>query len=117
MALSAGYALLFGAVLMLLGRLDMTAFAGAAYAFKFSWTFTLPFILAAIAGRDTSGGIMAWVNMVIGFGTSIGPVITGRILGGAGAETMLIFCAAMIAASFVLLLLIEGGAVTRAERT
>lgn len=117
MALSAGYALLFGAVLMLLGRLDMTAFAGAAYAFKFSWTFTLPFILAAIAGRDTSGGIMAWINMVIGFGTSIGPVITGRILGGAGAETMLIFCAAMIAASFVLLLLIEGGAVTRAERT
>ncbi|WP_298670588.1 MFS transporter [uncultured Sphingomonas sp.] len=116
-ALFAGYALLLGAVLMLLGRLNMTAFAGAAYAFKFSWTFTLPFILAAIASRDTSGGIMAWVNMVIGFGTSIGPVITGRILGGAGAPVMLIFCATMIAASFALLLLIETGVVSGRART
>lgn len=112
LALFVGYALLFTAVLMLLGHLSMTAFAGAAYAFKFSWTFTLPFILAAIASRDRSGGIMAWINLVIGFGTSIGPVITGRILEGAGAPTMLVFCAAMIAGSFVLLFLIELGAVS-----
>ncbi|MBN8840704.1 MAG: hypothetical protein J0I25_10955 [Sphingomonadales bacterium] len=114
-ALAIGYALLLGAVLMLPGRLDLTAFAGAAYAFKFSWTFTLPFILAAIASRDTGGGIMAWVNMVIGFGTSIGPVITGRILSHAGATAMLVFCAAMIAASVALLGLIEAGVVTGKE--
>lgn len=112
-----GYALLFAAVLMLLGRLSLTGFTGAAYAFKFSWTFTLPFILAAIASRDRSGGIMAWINLVIGFGTSIGPVITGRIFESAGAAAMLIFCAAMIGFSLILLLLIEFGAVAPSKST
>jgi len=107
-----GYALLFASILLLLGQLSTTMFAGAAYAFKFAWTFTLPFILAAIASRDRSGGVMAWINLVIGFGTSIGPVIAGRLLESAGAPVMLIFCATLIAGSFALLLLIEFGAVT-----
>lgn len=112
LALAAGYVMLLAAVLMLLGHLSMTGFAAAAYVFKFAWTFALPFILAAIASRDRSGGVMAWINMVIGFGTSIGPVIAGRIFDGFGASTMLIFCAVAIAGSFLFLILIELGAVT-----
>lgn len=111
-ALVIGYLMLFGAIIALLGQLDMLRFTGAAYAFKFAWTFALPFILAAIASRDTSGGIMAWVNLVIGTGTSIGPVITGRILEGTGASTMLLVCAGAIALSLILLLLIEFGVIT-----
>lgn len=108
-----GYAMLFGAILALLGHLDMLRFAGAAYAFKFAWTFALPFILAAIASRDTGGGIMAWVNLVIGTGTSIGPVITGRILESTGSSTMLLLCAGAVALSLLLLLSIEFGVITR----
>lgn len=113
-----GYVTLFGAILALLGHLDMLRFTGAAYAFKFAWTFALPFILASIASRDGGGGIMAWVNLVIGTGTSVGPVITGRILDGAGATTMLLVCAGAVALSLILLLLIEFGAITgRADET
>lgn len=113
-----GYTMLFGAILALLGHLDMLRFTAAAYAFKFAWTFALPFILAAIASRDSGGGIMAWVNLVIGTGTSVGPVITGRILEGAGATTMLLVCAGAVALSLILLLLIEFGAITgRADET
>lgn len=111
-ALLIGYLTLCGAIIALLGQLDMLRFTGAAYAFKFAWTFALPFILAAIASRDTGGGIMAWVNLVIGTGTSVGPVITGRILESTGASTMLLVCAGAVALSLILLLLIEFGVIT-----
>lgn len=107
-----GYTMLFAAILALLGHLDMLRFTAAAYAFKFAWTFALPFILAAIASRDSGGGIMAWVNLVIGTGTSVGPVITGRILESAGSPAMLLICAGAVALSLILLLLIEFGAIT-----
>lgn len=108
-ALLVGYGLLVFAVLFLLGQPSMARFTLAAGLFKFGWTFALPFILSAVAHRDRTGSMMAATNLVIGTGNALGPLAAGWIMQTAGAGTMLLFCAGLIAVSLGLVLLVEGG--------
>ena len=79
-----GYALMAGSVLMLLGEPSLARFALAALAFKFTWTFILPLILACLADLDHSGKLMNASNLVIGGGLAIGPAMAGRLIESRG---------------------------------
>jgi predicted MFS family arabinose efflux permease len=100
-----GYALMAGAVLLLLGQPDMLRFAVAALLFKFTWTFILPLILACLADLDRSGKLMNASNLVIGGGLAIGPTVAGRMIEASGGfQSLLIAGACVTALSLVLML-------------
>jgi predicted MFS family arabinose efflux permease len=103
-----GYAILVAALLGLSAHPGSTGYAAAIFAFKFAWTFVLPFILAAAAKTDTSGRLIATLNFVIGAGLAIGPLIAGFLLdAGAGLNTLFQGAAVICALSFVCLLRVE----------
>lgn len=76
-----GYAMMAAAVLLLMGSPDIGRFAVAALLFKYAWTFVLPFILATLASFDQRGRLMSTVNLVIGGGLALGPMLAGPVLG------------------------------------
>ncbi|MFM0159304.1 MFS transporter [Paraburkholderia sediminicola] len=103
-----GYAILVAALLGLSAHPGSTGYAAAIFAFKFAWTFVLPFILAAAAKTDTSGRLIATLNFVIGAGLAVGPLIAGFLLdAGAGLNTLFQGAAVISALSFVCLLRVE----------
>ncbi|CAE6920419.1 MFS transporter [Paraburkholderia domus] len=103
-----GYAILVAALLGLSAHPGSTGYAAAIFAFKFAWTFVLPFILAAAAKTDTSGRLIATLNFVIGAGLAVGPLIAGFLLdAGAGLNTLFQGAAVICILSFVCLLRVE----------
>ncbi|MFC0180170.1 MFS transporter [Thorsellia kenyensis] len=101
-----GYGLLLGAILLLLGAPDTLRFIIAAVAFKFTWSFVCPFMLAQIADLDTSGKLMNSSNLVIGGGLAIGPMISGRILQNMGMNSLLIWSLVCSVISLYLIIII-----------
>lgn len=101
-----GYGLMAGSVLLLLGQPTLARLALAALAFKFTWTFILPLILACLADLDRSGKLMNASNLVIGGGLAIGPAIAGRLIESSGGFQPLLISAALV--TLVSLLLILG---------
>ncbi|AKA24165.1 MFS transporter [Pseudomonas chlororaphis] len=100
-----GYALLAGSVLLLLGAPTLARFAVAALAFKFTWTFLLPLILACLADLDRSGKLMNASNLVIGGGLAIGPALAGRLIEHSGGfQPLLIGGAGLALLSLALIL-------------
>ncbi|MFM0639876.1 MFS transporter [Paraburkholderia metrosideri] len=103
-----GYAILVAALLGLSAHPASMGYAAAIFAFKFAWTFVLPFILAAAAKTDTSGRLIATLNFVIGVGLAVGPLIAGFLLdAGVGLNTLFQGAALICALSFVCLLRVE----------
>ena len=78
-----GYAILILAVAGLAVFSGGAAYIVAVCAFKFAWTFVLPFIVAEVAGRDPSGRLVAATSLIIGTGLSLGPLFAGLMLGAA----------------------------------
>jgi hypothetical protein len=75
-------------------------------AFKFAWTFVLPFIIAEVAVRDPSGKLLASTTLIIGTGLSLGPLFAGLMLGSAWSlGSVLIAAAACGVLSFACLFL------------
>lgn len=106
--LMAGYGLLFAALAGLSVNSGVEAYMTAIFAFKFAWTFVLPFILAAAANKDRSGRLIASLNFVIGAGLAIGPLIAGVLLdAGAGLHTLFAGAAAICTLSLICLLRVE----------
>lgn len=106
--LVAGYGMLFAALAGLSVHPGMAAYIAAIFAFKFAWTFVLPFILSAAAKKDRSGRLIASLNFVIGAGLATGPLIAGFLLdAGAGLHTLFAAGAAVCALSLVCLLRVE----------
>ncbi|WP_322044860.1 MFS transporter [Paraburkholderia sp. J67] len=91
--LLAGYAILAVALAGLATRPGTSGYMAAVFAFKFAWTFVLPFILAAAAKHDRSGRLVASLNFVIGAGLAAGPLIAGVLL-DAGATLASLFAGA-----------------------
>ncbi|MGL4860197.1 MAG: MFS transporter [Enterobacteriaceae bacterium] len=114
-ALNLGYALLLLSMLLLLGIPGAWRYGLAILLFKTTWTFVLPFILAAIASIDRSGQLINTTNLVIGGGLAIGPGIAGQIIGFSGSyQPMLIFA---MSASILSLLLLMLASQRRARQT
>ncbi|WNW11849.1 MFS transporter [Pseudomonas sp. DTU_2021_1001937_2_SI_NGA_ILE_001] len=109
--LVAGYGLMALAVALLLGLPDLARFAVAALLFKYTWTFALPFILACVADMDPQGRLMNSVNLVIGGGLALGPVLAGPLLESSlGMNAVLLGSIACLALSLSVLLAVRAGA-------
>lgn len=99
-----GYGLLVLSVALLAGQPMLARFALAAVLFKFTWTFVLPFILARVATLDGDGRLMNSINLVIGGGMALGPMLAGLLLENTpGTAALLAFAAASALASFALI--------------
>ncbi|WP_431484545.1 MFS transporter [Pseudomonas solani] len=110
-----GYALMTGAVLLLLDQPGVARFATAALVFKYTWTFALPFILACLADLDRDGRLMNTTNLLIGGGLALGPAIAGPLLeSSAGMRGVLLLSATCLLLSFAALSLarLQSGAPT-----
>ncbi|MGZ2745171.1 MFS transporter [Burkholderia stagnalis] len=106
--LAAGYALLAASLVALAARPHATGYGAAIFAFKFAWTFVLPFILASVAQIDTSGRLVATLNFVIGAGLAAGPLLAGLMLDAGGTMRVLFAAATAVSiASLAALLHIE----------
>lgn len=103
-----GYLVMVFSVLALLAEPDVLRYSLAAFAFKFTWTFVLPFILASLARLDSNGQIMNLSNLVIGGGLAIGPMLAGQIIETlSGVETFLYVAAALTITSLLLMLSLQ----------
>ncbi|WP_175664866.1 MFS transporter [Burkholderia ambifaria] len=91
--LAAGYALLAASLVALAALPHASGYSAAIFAFKFAWTFVLPFMLATVAQIDTSGRLVATLNFVIGAGLAAGPLLAGLLL-DAGGTMHALFAAA-----------------------
>ncbi|WP_174908753.1 MFS transporter [Burkholderia diffusa] len=102
--LAAGYALLAASLIALAALPHAGGYSAAIFAFKFAWTFVLPFILATVAQIDTSGRLVATLNFVIGAGLAAGPLLAGLLLDAGGTMHVLFATATAVAiASFAAL--------------
>ncbi|RQZ25061.1 MFS transporter [Burkholderia sp. Bp9017] len=102
--LAAGYALLAASLVALAALPHVSGYSAAIFAFKFAWTFVLPFILATVAQIDTSGRLVATLNFVIGAGLAAGPLLAGLLLDAGGTMHALFAIATAVAiASFAAL--------------
>ncbi|HDR8859094.1 TPA: MFS transporter [Burkholderia territorii] len=102
--LAAGYALLAASLVALAALPHASGYSAAIFAFKFAWTFVLPFILATVAQIDTSGRLVATLNFMIGAGLAAGPLLAGLLLDAGGTMHVLFGAAAAVAiASFAAL--------------
>ena len=102
----AGYVALVTSVLLLLDKPDLLRFAFAALAFKFTWTFVLPLVMACIADLDPSGRLMNITNLVVGGGLALGPALAGQLIQSQGSYTLtLLGSAALCSVSLALVLL------------
>ncbi|MDM0114017.1 MFS transporter [Variovorax sp. J22R133] len=105
-----GYAILVASLLGLSVGSTVLAYAATVFAFKFAWTFVLPFILAAVAKHDGSGRLVASLNFVIGAGLAVGPLLAGLLLdAGASLQALFLAAAAIGVLSFSCLLRVERG--------
>ncbi|WP_431289577.1 MFS transporter [Burkholderia cepacia] len=95
--LTAGYALLAASLVALAVMRQAGGYSAAIFAFKFAWTFVLPFILATVAQIDTSGRLVATLNFVIGAGLAAGPLLAGLMLDAGGTMHTLFTAATAVA--------------------
>ncbi|KWO08128.1 MFS transporter [Burkholderia cepacia] len=95
--LTAGYALLAASLVALAAMRQAGGYSAAIFAFKFAWTFVLPFILATVAQIDTSGRLVATLNFVIGAGLAAGPLLAGLMLDAGGTMHALFTAATAVA--------------------
>ena len=100
-----GIGLLIAALMFMHNAHGVTPYAVAAFMFKYSWTFTFPYLLAALSTIDRTGKLLVIANIVIGGGMSIGPMISGNMLGSGSSYTAITVMAmtAMTAAGVFLL--------------
>lgn len=100
-----GYAVMVAAIVLLQGQPDLLRFTTAALAFKLTWTFILPLLLARINELAPNGGLMNASNLVIASGVAIGPGIAGYLIQGSGDyRSTLIGATALTLLSLILIL-------------
>jgi predicted MFS family arabinose efflux permease len=99
-----GYAILVASIVAVAMLHGSAAYVVAICAFKFAWTFVLPFIIAEAASRDPSGRLVASTTLIIGTGLSLGPLFAGNLLEAAWSLGAVFLAAAICgAASFACL--------------
>lgn len=88
--LMGGYLGMIVAVALFFGTPDALRFAGAALLFKFTWPWTLPFLMSTLADLDRAGRATNLANLFIGGGFAIGPFIAGRLIESEGGYSALV---------------------------
>lgn len=93
-----GYAILVASIVAVAMLNGSAAYVVAICAFKFAWTFVLPFIIAEAASRDPSGRLVASTTLIIGTGLSLGPLFAGNLLEAAWSLGAVFLAAAICGA-------------------
>ncbi len=93
-----GYAILVASIVAVATLHGSAAYVVAICAFKFAWTFVLPFIIAEAASRDPSGRLVASTTLIIGTGLSLGPLFAGNPLEAAWSLGAVFLAAAICGA-------------------
>jgi predicted MFS family arabinose efflux permease len=75
MPMSVGYLVLVAAISALWFPSTETRFRVVTIAFLFSWTLSLPYLLATVAAHDRSGRLSVLTNLMIGTGLGFGPAL------------------------------------------
>lgn len=104
-----GCGLLAGSIALLAANWGWIEYSVASIAFKFAWTFTIPFILAALADLDHNGKIIAITNILIGLGLAVGPFVASLFLTEEANYTPMLgamFIAAIISLVFLVIIAI-----------
>lgn len=99
-AVEIGYILLTMSGIALLFSSHLVAYLLAVLAFKFAWTFVIPYVFAIIGSYDGDGRLVSDISWLSGLGLMIGPAIAGYLVArGDGFAVMLIVDTALIALS------------------
>lgn len=85
-----GYVAFCASVLLLLGGPAMIRFAVAAIAFKFAWTFILPYLFAGLSSLSTGPHVMSTTNLMVGIGFALGPMVAGYLIDITGGYTAML---------------------------
>jgi predicted MFS family arabinose efflux permease len=93
-----GYALMVASVLLLLSQ-QQWVFVVAVIAFKFAWTFVIPFVVTIIARLDSSGEILAETFLIAGIGLAAAPSIAGQVVAAGGLDHLVAIEAAFLVIS------------------
>ncbi|WP_193080255.1 MFS transporter [Brevibacterium aurantiacum] len=99
-----GFVVLAVSLLVLLGGPALLRFAVAAILFKFGWTFVLPYLIGSVSALGGGPQTMNTVNLMIGGGFALGPIVSGALIAGPGGFTALLITA------FVVLVIAMAGA-------
>ncbi|OBR54829.1 hypothetical protein A6456_35885 [Paraburkholderia tropica] len=106
--LALGYGLLIAGLVVLSVGPHVTGYAAAVFAFKFAWTFVIPFVFAVAAREDASGRLTSAVGFITGVALAIGPLVGGILLDhGVGYGALCGGAAALCAVSFLCMLLAD----------
>lgn len=82
-----GYGLMVGSVLLLLSQ-QQWAFVLGVIAFKFAWTFVIPFVVTIIARLDSSGEVLAETFLIAGIGLTAAPWVAGHVVATGGLDQL-----------------------------
>lgn len=97
-------------VLLLLGMPGLVQFTISALLFKFMWTFVLPYLLSAVAALGGGPQTMNTVNLMIGGGFAIGPLLAGSLVQSTGGFSAMIWVSAVaLVLALGLTLMLTGG--------
>lgn len=108
--LALGYLAMTAGLCGLLGEISTWRYLLAACAFKFAWTFALPFLLSAISDYDRQGGkLVVLANLAICGGLAVGPSLAAWLLGDTLDFGLLLLASmAICALSFLAILPLAG---------
>lgn len=102
--LVAGYlGILLGAGL-LHGARNPLGFAAGCCMLSLAWNFSVPYVFAAIAGRDKTGRLMGIASLAFAAGLASGPPLAGMVLDSLGLEALFPGVLAGVALGMVLTL-------------
>lgn len=79
--------ILLGAGLLHGARHPM-GFAAGCCMLSLAWNFSVPYVFAAVAGRDNTGGLMGVASLAFAAGLALGPLLAGMLLDSLGLEAL-----------------------------
>ncbi|MGH9643601.1 MAG: MFS transporter [Terriglobales bacterium] len=89
---------------LLNSTLNVPRFALAACLFNVAWNLSIPYQMAALAGVDASGKVVAWAASASLAGLAVGPPIAGAVLASRGTSGVLLTSATLYVVSVIALL-------------
>lgn len=86
--LVAGYLGILLGTALLHGARNPIGFAAGCCMLSLAWNFSVPYVFAAIAGRDKTGRLMGVASLAFAAGLASGPALAGMVLDSLGLEAL-----------------------------
>jgi predicted MFS family arabinose efflux permease len=102
--LVAGYLGILLGTGLLHGARNPIGFAAGCCVLSLAWNFSVPYVFAAVAGRDKTGGLMGVASLAFAAGLALGPPLAGMVLDSLGLEALFPGVLAGVALGMVLTL-------------